>query len=135
MFLIIAHQCACIRRPLGDRPRSLVVRAPARSSGGRGLILDRVTPKTYAWEVCASQLGAWHYSYTTNWPTRSQYNSLSDSTLLICGRIGWVVWYPKIAWRGPIVSKRQLQINSPHLHVHLYTAAYSPESNLQSVRG
>ncbi len=32
-------------------PRGLVVRAFGRGAGGRGSILDRVTPKTLKWEL------------------------------------------------------------------------------------
>ena len=39
------------------RPRSLVVRASARESGGRFSVPDRVTPKMESWEVCTSQFG------------------------------------------------------------------------------
>ncbi len=81
------------------------------------------------WEVCASQLGAWHQWIRQ--PTGRlgvRINGLSDSSLLTCGGIESVAWHPKNVGRRSFGPKK----TGPH-QITTHTPAYTTKSNLQSV--
>ncbi len=104
-----------------DRPHSLVGRTSAWGAGSRRSIPDRVPQRSENWEVCASQIGAWHewVRQPTGWLGVS-INGLSDSFLLTCGGIQSVAWHPKIVGRRLFHSNRSILTQYTYSRIHLH---------------